>query len=91
MLWYMAQITQTLAAVLGRASVAVLLLRILGFIASWRYLLYVCLGSTMISGLLFLSTTLAQCDITYYLWHDQSSKCLAPRAWGIIGTVISGM
>ena len=44
----------------------------------------------MVSGLLFLSTTFAQCDVTYYLWNDQSSKCLEPYVWGIMGIAIFG-
>ena len=85
-LWYSAEILQVLAAVLGRASLAVLILRIFGFKPPYRFLIIFSLVSTVGTGILFVSTTLAQCDVTNY-----TSSCISVRAWGILGIVTFGL
>ena len=87
-LWYIVQPVQVLAVVLGRVSVAVLLLRIIGFKVWQRYLLYFCLGTTVLSGLLFLTTTMAQCDVRYLLWHTNGG-CMNDWDWVILTLAIS--
>ena len=89
-LWYAAQLTQVLAAVLGRASIAMLALRIIGFKSPYGSLIIFCLASTLFTGTIFTSTTFAQCDVTHAFWHDSSSSCMSVRAWGIVGIIVFG-
>ena len=86
-LWTIVQPFQVLAVITGRVSIAILLLRIVGFKAWQRYLVYACIGSTVISGLLFVIATSTQCDVVL----QYTQQCLSEDIWYYIAIAVSGL
>ena len=57
-----------MAVCMARVSVAALLLRIVGFIASHRWVLYFCIASTFVVASVFTVVTFPQCSPISVLW-----------------------
>ena len=89
-LWNIVQPIQVFAAIMARVSVAILLLRIVGFKVWQRYLLYACIGSTIISGLLIAITTLPECKLIIHGPEERFNYCVYRDYWVYIAIAVSG-